>query len=381
MTEQLPARWRQAPRYGSGYYFFATAITVVGVMAFLHVLPRLLQAGSHGFFSALFLATIPLGLTILFVVWVDRFEPEPLQLYIVAFVWGAGVAVALALAANNWFEAEVAPSVLGMSASQNEIARMTASVGAPLIEEFLKGLGIVAIFFLFRRHFNGPVDGIVYGALIGAGFAFTENVLYFARYADTIGEVFHLRFLDGPFSHDSYTALFGFFLGFAIYTRRAAVFAWMIPAWVGAAFFHFINNDGIYWMSYRTYQFVSNVPVAILVIAMVIYARRDERQTVIAGLTPYVNTGWISAAEANMVLSMRERQNAMNWAERVTRSHGAPAGSGRRAMNSLQMELIYLAHDRARYERIGQVGTPDYYAAANQRLSYIEHVRKGIAHT
>ena len=48
------------------------------------------------------------------------------------------------------------------------------------MEEFGKGLGVFLIFVTARRAFDGPVDGIVYGALIGAGFAFTENIQYFA---------------------------------------------------------------------------------------------------------------------------------------------------------------------------------------------------------
>ena len=51
---------------------------------------------------------------------------------------------------------------------------------APIVEEFAKGLGVFLIFVSARRAFDGPIDGIVYGALVGAGFAFTENIQYFA---------------------------------------------------------------------------------------------------------------------------------------------------------------------------------------------------------
>ena len=30
-----------------------------------------------------------------------------------------------------------------------------------------------------RREFDGVVDGVVYAGLVAAGFAFTENILYF----------------------------------------------------------------------------------------------------------------------------------------------------------------------------------------------------------
>ena len=53
-------------------------------------------------------------------------------------------------------------------------------VQAPIVEEVGKGLGLLLLFVTARRAFDGPVDGVVYGALIGAGFALTENIQYFA---------------------------------------------------------------------------------------------------------------------------------------------------------------------------------------------------------
>ncbi len=46
----------------------------------------------------------------------------------------------------------------------------------------MKGLALVALFYLARQEFDGPLDGIVYGALIGFGFSMTENLLYFLHY-------------------------------------------------------------------------------------------------------------------------------------------------------------------------------------------------------
>jgi len=43
---------------------------------------------------------------------------------------------------------------------------------APVIEEFAKGLGVLLLALLRRRHVDGPVDGVVYAMLVAAGFAF-----------------------------------------------------------------------------------------------------------------------------------------------------------------------------------------------------------------
>ena len=55
------------------------------------------------------------------------------------------------------------------------------AVGAGVVEELAKGLGVLLVFFVLKKYVNGPLDGIVLGLLTGVGFAFTENILYFGR--------------------------------------------------------------------------------------------------------------------------------------------------------------------------------------------------------
>ncbi|MGL1654814.1 PrsW family glutamic-type intramembrane protease, partial [Vibrio parahaemolyticus] len=79
-------------------------------------------------------------------------------------------------------------------------------VQAPIVEEIAKGLGLLLLYAGARRYLDGPVDGIVYGALIGAGFAFTENIQYFAVSFIEGGtvqvvSVFFLRAVLSPFAH------------------------------------------------------------------------------------------------------------------------------------------------------------------------------------
>ena len=91
-------------------------------------------------------------------------------------------------------------------------------VQAPLVEEFAKGLGVFLVFVFGRRAFDGPVDGVVYGALVGAGFAFTENILYFATSLIEGGLsetafTFVLRGILSPFAHVMFTAVTGYAIG------------------------------------------------------------------------------------------------------------------------------------------------------------------------
>lgn len=140
----------------------------------------------------------------------DRYEKEPLWLMLAAFAWGAIVAAGLALVFNTVFG--VGMAVLTHDERLTEIT--TAVISAPLVEETVKGLAVLIIFLLFRREFNSLLDGVIYGALVGFGFAATENVLYiFNGYAEGgIPGLLMLTFFRAvgiAFLHASLTSLTG----------------------------------------------------------------------------------------------------------------------------------------------------------------------------
>ena len=61
-----------------------------------------------------------------------------------------------------------------------------AALTAPLVEETSKGIALVIVFALSYpiarrfgvRMFNGVTNGIVYGAAVGLGFSFAEDIFY-----------------------------------------------------------------------------------------------------------------------------------------------------------------------------------------------------------
>ena len=92
-------------------------------------------------------------------------------------------------------------------------------ISAPLVEETTKGAGLLVLMLLARRYFNGPLDGLIYGSLIGGGFAFTENIIYYTRILEEAGGygvlfLFLLRGLGNIFGHAIYTACTGVIVGF-----------------------------------------------------------------------------------------------------------------------------------------------------------------------
>jgi RsiW-degrading membrane proteinase PrsW (M82 family) len=206
------------------------------------------------FFRALSLSSL-LALVPLAVLWfLDRRERETPWLFAVTFFWGACIATALALPFNTAFSGlvdawvaqnPVITQVLGPDAG----SMLAAPISAPIVEELVKALGVLAIFWLLRPEFDNMRDGFVYGVLVGLGFTWFEAPLYVAQgYAEfgvaPWGAQLGWRYaLFGFGGHAMFTGIFGALLGLAVQTRRR----WLrilapIVGFALALAAHFLNN-------------------------------------------------------------------------------------------------------------------------------------------
>ncbi|QRV02909.1 PrsW family intramembrane metalloprotease [Arcanobacterium phocisimile] len=367
-------------QHGVSFYTQLIFLGFLGGISFLEILPALAQpAGISAAVVSAVWALVPVVFTLMLVWIIDYWEPEPLWLYGFAFLWGGGVSVVIGAFINDFASSRLIPQLINEGATVYDISRYTASWVSPLSEEVVKGFGIILIYVAFRHYFNGPIDGIVYGALIGAGFGFTENILYFVRNYDFLAQVFTVRFLDGPLSHDTYSALFGFFIGFAEFShKRWALVRWLVPALLSAGFFHFINNDALNWegMTYTKYKILTNVPLAVVALIIVIFARFYEKQTVVDGLEPYVRGGLVARHEAKMIEQVKYRRQAIVWAEYQSRKFGAPEGVGAQAMRQFQQVVIQLGHETNRLSRSQSTISDSEQAYLQSLLSKIESLRR-----
>ncbi|MDY6878431.1 MAG: PrsW family intramembrane metalloprotease, partial [Chloroflexota bacterium] len=146
--------------------------------------------------------------------WVDRYEKEPKRLLAATFLWGAIPALALALAAELFFR--LPPDLIGPHAL--EAARL--GLIAPLLQEILKGAAVLFISWRYQQEFDNVLDGIIYGAMVGFGFAMTGNLLSYAgSFAlwgfDGLSVSVFAEGLAYGMNHALYTAVFGAGLGFA----------------------------------------------------------------------------------------------------------------------------------------------------------------------
>ena len=239
------------------------------------------------------LAMVPLALCLLGLRWVDRWDPEPRALLALGLLWGAGASVAGALLVGDVFT-----ELFFDPAGALDMDLFGAVVQAPIVEELAKGAGVLLIFWINRAHFDGPMDGIVYGGMVGAGFAFTENILYFgSSHADPAapGElvaVFVLRGLFSPFAHVHVHRLDGFRAGAVRRARqrgaagRCICLLGLVPAMAG----HFLWNGGvgIFFDDFLSFYFLLQVPLFVAIDRgrAAVAARRAAADRTAAGRLP-----------------------------------------------------------------------------------------------
>jgi RsiW-degrading membrane proteinase PrsW (M82 family) len=198
-----------------------------------------------GLVVALLGTLLPTVFYVLFVWWLDRFEKEPLWLLALAFVWGAGPAAILSII----FELIVAVPISALGGGGPTATFLKVSIGAPMIEESFKGIALIGLVLLFYREFDDVLDGIVYGAMIGFGFAFTENLFTYLNPILT-GDGMHagplnvfMRTVVFGVNHGFWTGVTGAAMGYARLSR-----AWhrrlLIPigGWSLAVLLHSIHN-------------------------------------------------------------------------------------------------------------------------------------------
>lgn len=165
----------------------------------------------------LVLSFVPMLLYALVLWWLDRYEKEPFGLLTVSFLWGAVPSIVLALIMQIALDV---PLTAIQSSSQLTYELLGASVVAPLTEEGIKALALILLLLLFKREIDSPLDGVIYGGMVGFGFAAVENVFYLfgALTEGGVGGVLGLAFMRvGIFglNHAMYTGFTG--LGVALF--------------------------------------------------------------------------------------------------------------------------------------------------------------------
>ena len=265
-------------------------------------------------------ALIPTLFYVAFIWWLDRYEKEPLWLLALSFLWGAIPAAMVSVFFELFFDASIA--TLGASSIVADLA--SVSVSAPIVEESAKGIALIGLVLVFHREFDDVLDGIVYGAMIGFGFAFTENLFgYFLPILAEEGlgagltNIF-LRTVVFGFNHAFWTGVTGAAVGYArlssTWGRRLLV---PVGGWMLAVVLHGMHNAGA-TLADRTLclslgvSFVIHWGGLLLLLAVAYFTWRRESRWIQRGLIEEVRRGSLTAEEFNLLGSAGQRQR-VRW--------------------------------------------------------------------
>ncbi|MDQ0756329.1 PrsW family intramembrane metalloprotease [Arthrobacter sp. B3I4] len=329
-----------APRTSAGVVALVLGGGVLAFVSLFLVLPYLLgNTGPGGFVIGFVASLLPLTSVLLAVRFIDRWEPEPRRLLFFAFGWGALVSIAVVMLIEPFFSAAAGP------ASGLDYTTFAVTVQAPVVEEFSKSLGLVLLLVFARKHFDGPVDGVVFAFTVAGGFAFTENILYFGR---AIAEssnpgtdlfvVFFLRGVMSPFAHAIFTGTTGLILGMAARRWNKAL---TLPAFALGLVPAMLLHSG--WNSmgqdFLAQYILVQVPIFLLAVLVVVLLRVAERRLTRQRLQEYAAAGWFSSQEVAMLATPAGRRAALRWARSIGRA---------RPMKALQQAATRLALIRQR---------------------------------
>ncbi|MFW6448657.1 MAG: PrsW family intramembrane metalloprotease [Halobacteriota archaeon] len=193
----------------------------VVILGFITLVTGLSTVRDPVVFAIVILSVVPALALAAFVWKADVGVQEPPSLLVVTFVLGVLFATFAGLLNA------LGGLLVGTVPLVSTVAFLYLVVGP--VEEGVKLLA-VRLHAFRHRQFDAVIDGAVYGAVAGLGFATIENALYITDtleglsqpiVVDTLGETAAVRALVGP-GHVIYSGIAGYYLGLAKFNPRHA---------------------------------------------------------------------------------------------------------------------------------------------------------------
>ena len=257
-------------------------------------------------------ATVPILLYIALIYWVDRYEKEPWWLLAATFFWGAVPSILFAYLFNTLFSL---PFFIFFGDGLGEV--VSASFIAPIVEESIKAAALLGIFFVWRHEIDSPLDGIIYGAMVGLGFALVENVYYFIHVyqengLEAWGINIFLRSIVFGLNHALFSAMTGLGIAIARLTPNQLLkVAAPLIGWATAVFLHFLHNFTVSFGNLLCLvALFSNWGGLLLTLVIILWALIQERRWLRHYLAEEVILGYLTIQQYEVACSGRRRTRA-----------------------------------------------------------------------
>jgi protease PrsW len=346
--------------------FFAMIVALLGLVVLVLIGA---ETGPVQLLIGLICACLPVPIYVALLLWIDRYESEPLWMLATAFFWGAAIAVFFAFLLNTANEVIIASATNNARAGEN----FGAVISAPIVEESAKAFILFILFFWKKDEFDGIVDGIVYAGMVGLGFAMTENIAYYGRAVQGglggLTLIFIMRGMIAPFSHPLFTSMTGIGLGWARQSNNGfikvtmPVLGFMLAitlhaTWNGAA-----TYGGL--VGFVAAYLLIMGPVFIITLMTIFFSLRREGRIVRQFLYADCQRGLIDPNEYERLCSILGRMG-MSWRALTTR--GYSMWRARMRCNQLASELAF--HRNRVTRGIGR----DPQAAEAREAAYLQEL-------
>jgi protease PrsW len=300
-------------------------------------------------------AVVPAFLLLLFIWFLDRYEKEPVRLMAIALAFGAVGAPLLA------FLVQMAVGAPTSITAQTIVPESQLGVVRPLVEEISRGLAILGAFWLVRHEVDDLLDGILYGAVVGIGFAMTAQ--FFSILATPslgLGTTPGLwNAMVSGLNHLFYGGVIGLAVGMARRDPLARVAAFASVGVVVALLFHLVHDYLPWWVasdssnagSSALGSLLSDLPNVLGLLALgAIATWTVGRQAIVVAteLREEVESGVVTADEFGVVTNSARRFGQL---ARTLLTKGDDPWRLRRRLYSLEVELAFRKHLR-RSERV-----------------------------
>jgi RsiW-degrading membrane proteinase PrsW (M82 family) len=301
-------------------------------------------------------AMLPVPVYIMLLLWIDRYESEPLWMLATAFLWGALVAVFIAIILNTINGVIVAVATHSAQIGEN----FGAVISAPIVEESSKALILLVLFLWKKDEFDGIIDGIVYAGMVGLGFAMTENILYYGKALQhgvnldlcrnmglspewcSLTLVFVLRGMAAPFSHPLFTSMTGIGLGWSRQSNNGFIKVVMpVLGFMTAILLHATWNGTATFggaVGFFAGYFLIMGPAFIVTLMVIFFSLRREGRIVREFLYPDYQRGFFDVVEYEKLCTIRGRMG-MSWKAMTTR--GFSGWRTRMRCNQIASELAF----------------------------------------
>jgi RsiW-degrading membrane proteinase PrsW (M82 family) len=274
--------------------------------------------------------------------------------------------------------------LLGRPATLPGELALAGDAVAPVVAQVVKGALLLLLIRVIRDEFDDLLDGIVYGAAIGAGFGAAQSVLFFAGGENRLDPPTLLLLLVAGLNQAFYGATFGAIVAFARRLRSPVRSAIVIGLGLATSALLDALHDTLPNMLARVaarpdasasvvtqlLAFGVNL-LGLATLAVVVWlAWGRERRIIRAELDDEASSGLVPPDELARIASQRDRLSGLRQAYR---RGGWPALRAQRRLDHLEAELAFQkwrrrvrGEDRVRPGSIDELR--DQVAGARRRL-------------